>query len=144
LVIVEMAKALAKATPNTLVARIERAAHLVYLDGATEAQISQALGIKSVTVRDWKKRPEWSDAVARLREHQQTLVFDRLALLTEKAANAIEESLESPNPTVRLKAAQWVLDRGLEVTDMRGGTGGTQPLGDVERFIQMVSINVGK
>ena len=139
-----MTKVPAKTTSKTLVARIERAAHMVYLDGATEAQISEALGIQSVTVRDWKKRPEWSDAVARLREHQQMLVLDRLALLTEKAADAIEESLESSNDTVRLKAAQWVLDRGLEISGISSGAMKSRPPGEIEQFIQMVRINVGK
>ena len=68
---------------------------MVYLEGATEAQISAALGIKPVTVRDWKKRSEWSDAVAALREYQQNLVLDRLSLLSSKAADAIEDSLDS-------------------------------------------------
>jgi transposase len=139
-----MAITLAKINSKPLVARIERAVYMVYLDGATEAQISKALGTKSETVRDWKKRPEWDAAVARLQEHQQTLVLDRLALLTEKAADAIEESLESANPTVKLKAAQWLLDRRLEVTGINDDTVGTQPLGEVEKFIKMVSLNVHK
>jgi transposase len=139
-----MAITLTKINPKLLVARIERAVYMAYLDCATEAQISKALGIKSETVQDWKKRPEWDAAVARLREHQQTLVLDRLALLTEKATDAIEESLESANPTVKLKAAQWLLDRGLEVTGINDDTVGTEPLGEVEKFIKMVSLNVSK
>ncbi len=139
-----MTTAIAKTTPKTLVARIERAVAMVFLDGATEAEIGAALGIKAVSVRDWKRRPEWSDAVAKLREYQQKLVLDRLALLTGKAADAIEGNLESSNPTVRQKAAEYVLDRCLEINDRRSGSRGTQPLGEIERFIQMVSINVGK
>ncbi len=139
-----MAKVPAITTPKALVGRIERAAHMVYLGGANETQIGKALGIKSVTVREWMKRPEWSDAVARLREHQETLVLDRLALLTKKAADAIEESLESSNPTVKLKTAQWVLDRGLEISGFRNGVAETQPLGEIEQFIKLVTINVRK
>ncbi len=75
-----MSKIPAEVFSNVHAARIERAAHMVYLEGATEAQISTALGIKPVTVRDWKNRSEWSDAVAALREYQQKLVLDRLSL----------------------------------------------------------------
>ena len=41
----------------TLAARIERAAYLVYLHGAKEGEVAEALGIKGVTLRDWKRRP---------------------------------------------------------------------------------------
>ncbi len=48
-------------TPDdALAGRIERAAHMVYLDGAKEAEVCTALKIKKGTLRDWRKRPEWS------------------------------------------------------------------------------------
>ena len=78
-----------------LAARIERAAHMTYLHGAREAEVAEALGIRPVT----------------LREAQMRVAADRLAMLTERAVEAVAESLLSDNPTVRLKAATWVLER---------------------------------
>jgi len=132
-----------KAKSSTLAARIERAAQMAYVEGAGEAAISKALGVKPVTVRDWKKRPEWDAAVERLRRSQEAYVLDRLSNLTVKATTAIEECLDSENDAVRLKAAQWVLERGNHFT------GGIPPLapgtrlgGEVERFMRLVAIDV--
>ena len=94
-----------------LAARIERAAHMVYLNGAKEGEVADALGIRPVTLRDWKRRPEWPAAIGALREAQMRVAADRLAMLTERAVEAVSESLDSDNPTVRLKAATWVLER---------------------------------
>jgi hypothetical protein len=131
------------ATTEVLAARIEQAAYMAYLDGASEVEIGIVLGIKPVTVRDWKKRPEWSDAVVRLRDHQHGLVLDRLALLSNKATDAIEESLGCKNPSVRLKAAQWVLERNMEL-GIEGSSGfakGHDVGGDIERFLKLVAAN---
>ena len=129
----------AKASSESLVARIERAAQMVYMEGATEAQIGEALGIKGVTLRDWKRRPEWDAAIAELRDHQRTLVLDRLSFLTERAVTAIEESLDSPNDAVKLKAAEWVLERGLHLYGERAAGGGR--VGSVEMFMKLVMID---
>ena len=129
---------------KSLVARIERAAHMVYMEGATEAQISEALGIKGVTLRDWKKRPEWDAAISELREHQRKLVLDRLTFLTEKAVTAIEDSLDSPNDAVKLKAAEWVLERGLPSEFERNRATGGSRIGSVEMFMKLVMIDEGK
>ena len=137
-----MSKVPAKTSSKDLVARIERAAYMVYLDGANEAQIAAALGIQPVTVRDWKKRPEWSAAVAELREHQQTIVLDRLAFLTARAADAVEACLDSDNDAVKLKAAQWVLERSLHVAGGRDRAVDAAPIGEVELFMRLVAISV--
>ncbi len=102
-----------------LVARVERAAHLYYLTGATEAMIAKEMGVKPTAVRDWKKRPEWSAAIRYLRENQRQEATDRLNLLAGTAATAIMESLTCANPSVKLKTAQWLLERqnlGNEIT----------------------------
>ncbi len=132
----------AKASSESLVARIERAAQMVYMEGATEAQIGAALGIKGVTLRDWKKRPEWDAAISELRDHQRTLVLDRLSFLTERAVTAIEESLGSPHDAVKLKAAEWVLERGPHLDGDRAAGGGR--VGSVEMFMKLVMIDEGQ
>ena len=132
-----------KAKSSTLAARIERAAQMAYVEGAGEAAISKALGVKAVTVRDWKKRPEWDASVERLRRSQEAYVLDRLSNMTVKATEAVEECLDSENDAVRLKAAQWVLERGNQLT---GGIPPSAPHtrlgGDVERFLRLVVLDV--
>ena len=98
---------------ETLAARVERAAHMAYLQGATEIEIAKAVGIKPVTLRDWKKRSEWAAAICELRAQQRHFAFDRLATMTSRAVGAIEECLKSDNDAVKLKAAVWVLERGV-------------------------------
>ena len=132
-----------KAKTTTLAARIERAAQMAYAEGAGEAIISKALGVKAVTVRDWKKRPEWDAAVERLRRSQEVYVLDRLSHLTVKATKTIEECLGSDNDAVRLKAAQWVLERGTTpATAPTPWTQGARLGGDVERFMRLVVVDV--
>lgn len=84
---------------------------MVYLHGAKESEIADSLGIKPATLRDWKKRPEWAGTVLRLRDEQRAIASDRLSFLTDKAVTALQQSLDSDNQTVRLKAAMWVLER---------------------------------
>ena len=132
-----------KAKTSTLAARIERAAQMAYAEGAGETAIGKALGVKAVTVRDWKKRPEWDAAVERLRRSQEAYVLDRLSHLTVRATEAIEECLGSDNDAVRLKAAQWVLERGTPpATATTPWTQGAGLGGDVERFMRLVVVDV--
>ncbi len=123
---------------ETLTARIERAVSMVYFDGAKEAQIAEALGIRPVTVRDWKRRPEWAAAVAELRAHQRKLAFDRLDVLTPRAASAIEECLASDNETVKFKAATWVLGRAKELIGEDSALSPDTPSGTIESFVNAV------
>ena len=90
---------------TTLAARVQRAAHLAYIEGATEDEIADAVGIEPVTVRDWKKRPEWEAAIAELRAIQLEHASQRLASLTEKAVSAIDETLACDNLPLRFRAA---------------------------------------
>jgi hypothetical protein len=128
-----------KTKSETLAARVERAAMMVYLEGATEVQISKTFKISCVTVRDWKRRSEWDDAIGKLREHQHKLVLDRLALMTARAASAVEECLGSDNDGVKLKAATWVLERSesFHVESSCSSDVG----GDIERFLKLVTAN---
>ena len=139
-----MSKVPAKANSESLVARIERAAQMVYMAGATEAKISKALGIEGVTLRDWKKRSKWDTAISELREHQRKLVLDRLSFLTGKAVTAIEESLDSSNDSVKLKAAEWVLERGPLLNNERNHATSEDRMGSVENFMKLVMTDAGQ
>ena len=125
--------------PNpTHSARIERAAHLSYIEGATEAEIADAVGIKPVTVRDWKKRPEWIAAIAELRAIQFENASQRLVMLTAKAVSAVEQTLVCDNDALRFRAAVWLLERPDHFIDANAIASNDQS-GMVERFVKRVT-----
>ena len=124
---------------ETLAARVERAAHMAYLQGATEVDISKALGIKPVTLRDWKKRSEWAAAICELRAQQRHFAFDRLATMTTRAVGAIEECLKSDNDAVKLKTAVWVLERGVWLGNEAGIPLTDATAGDIQTFVKIVT-----
>lgn len=125
--------------PNTtLAARIERAAHLAYIEGATEAEVADAVGIKPVTVRDWKKRPEWDAAVADLRAIQFEYASQRLAMLMAKAVSAIEEVLACDNLPLRFRAATWLLERADHLMARHPAAPSIDRPGMIESFISAV------
>jgi putative ATPase subunit gpP of terminase len=136
-----VSKEMVKSGSESLVARIERAAHMVYLEGATEATISKALGIKGVTLRDWKRRPEWAETIQKLRERQEELVVGRLTGLCGQAVATIGDCLGSENDAVRLKAAQWILERGWSLGDDVSHSMGPASMGEVEKFLKVVMVD---
>ena len=125
--------------PNTtLTARIERAAHLVYTEGATEAEVADAVGIKPVTVRDWKKRPEWEAAIAEFRAIQFECASQRLVMLITKAISAVEKTLVCDNDALRFRAAVWLLERPDHFIDSSATTEPQDRLGVIGRFVNEV------
>ena len=98
---------------ETLAARIEWAATMSYLEGATLEVVGNELGVSPLTVRDWKQRPEWAAAIRALRDTQRQLAHERLSALTTKALEVIEHSLDSPKD--RLRAAIWIMERSAKL-----------------------------
>ena len=126
-----------RTTDAALAGRIERAAHMVYLDGAREAEVCAALTIRKGTLRDWKKRPEWAEAVSELRDQQRRLARDRLAALTTRAVDALVETLETGSEANRLKAAIWILERGGQM--LEGADASPPAAGRIEQFVRIVA-----
>jgi len=122
---------------STRSARIERAAHVAYFDGATEIEIANEFGIKPVTVRDWKKTAEWRAAITTLRNLQNQLAVDRLAALLPRATAAIEACLESENISVKFRAAIWLLERSNKLGHSPPETA-ESPTDEIDRFVKAV------
>ena len=78
--------------------------------------------------------------------HDDVWSGDRHPLIGHEgqAADAVAACLDSDNDATRLKAAQWVLERGLQVSGGRNRATDTTPLGEVEVFLQLVAIGVDK
>ena len=121
----------------TRAARIERAAHLAYFDGATEVEIANDLGLKPVSVRDWKKTAVWKAAIASLRDLQNRLAVDRLTALLPKATAAIEACLECENLSVKFRAAIWLLERSNQLGHSPPDTA-ESTTGEIEKFVKAV------
>ena len=122
----------------TRAARIERAAHLAYIDGATETEIAKASGIKEVTVRDWKKTPEWDAGIERLRSQQLEYAEQRLAMLTAKATSAIEEILDCDDLHLKLKVSTWLLERADSQKARRPAALAKDRAGMIDHFVSAV------
>ena len=104
--------------PNDgLSARIERAAHLYYLNGATETEIAAAVGIRPVTVRDWKRTPDWRTAIGSLRAEQRAIASNQMTILTTDAVKAFRDCLGSDHEPTKLRAATWILERGAHLAE---------------------------
>ena len=96
---------------KALVARIEKAASLAFF-GADLARIAEKMEVSYDTARDWKKFEVWDATLDRLRETQRQAATNKIDVLTIRAIEGLESSLQSENESIRLRAAIWFLERG--------------------------------
>lgn len=80
--------------------------------GKSYEEASKLLGISSRTAKRWMDLPHVQEAYQSVRQAMSAYVRDQIKALSTKAIKALEDSLTLEEaPTVRLKAAQLVLDR---------------------------------
>jgi transposase-like protein len=80
--------------------------------GKSISEAARQLGIADKTARRWLDRPHVDTAYQELKRDVSAHVRDQIKALSTKAIKALEESLALQDaPTVRLRAAQMVLDR---------------------------------
>ena len=96
---------------KALVARIEKAATLAFF-GADLVRIAENMEVSYETIRDWKKYEEWDATLERLRETQRQAATTKIEALTIRAIEGLENSLQSGNEGLRLRASIWWLERG--------------------------------
>ncbi len=96
---------------KALVARIENAATLAFF-GADLARIAEKMEVSYDTIRDWKKYEVWNATLERLRETQRQAATTKIEALTIQAIEGIQDSLQSVNEAIRLRASIWWLERG--------------------------------
>jgi uncharacterized protein YjcR len=103
--------------PNKLAAksadlkeRIRYAATLKFLLNPTDAELAKQLGISVYTVADWKRRPEWREAVQAIAKKQLGETFDEMTAMAVYAREVVQDLMrKDAPPNVRLQAAQAVL-----------------------------------
>lgn len=84
--------------------------HLI--SGKSISEAARILNIADKTARRWLLRPHVAEAYQEIQKDVSAHVREQIKALSTKAIKALEESLAlSDAPTVRLKAAQMVLDR---------------------------------
>jgi hypothetical protein len=96
---------------KALVARIEKAATLAFF-GADLVRIAENMEVSYETIRDWKKYEEWDATLEQLRDTQRQAATTKIDALTIRAIDGLENSLQSSNEGIRLRASIWWLERG--------------------------------
>jgi transcriptional regulator with XRE-family HTH domain len=99
-----------------LKARIRHAATLRYLYNITHAELAEKLGVSVHTIADWKRRPEWDDAVSEIAIRQADATLSELLAMAPYARDVFHELMRDAPPAVRLQAAQAVLRLALHPT----------------------------
>lgn len=59
-----------------LKARIKHAATLKFLANPTDAELAKQFDVSVYTIADWKRRPEWSEAVTAIASKQMSEIFN--------------------------------------------------------------------
>ena len=93
-----------------LQARIRHAATLKYLANFTDAQLAEQHDVSVHTIADWKRRPEWNEAVKEIANRQMVETCNGVLAMAPSARDVIQELLrQDAPPAIRLKAAQAIL-----------------------------------
>jgi hypothetical protein len=97
-----------------LKARIRYAATLKFLTNPTDAELAMQLDISVHTIADWKRRPEWSEAVDAIANKQVNETVSEVLAMAPYARQVYQDLMrEDAPPAVRLQAAQAVLRLAL-------------------------------
>lgn len=91
--------------------RERRAAHLYYIEGRSQRQAAQELGLAQSTVSRMLRRPAVQAYVDHLTEEATRDTARIVKLASLRAARREIELLESTNPTASLAACRDLLDR---------------------------------
>jgi hypothetical protein len=92
-----------------LKAKIRFAATLKYLANLTDAKLAEQVQVSIHTIADWKRRPEWTQAVHEIANRQLVETSNGLFALAPCACEVIQDLLRDAPPAVRLQTAQMVL-----------------------------------
>ena len=97
-----------------LKARIKHAATLKFLINPTDAELAKQLNVSVYTIADWKRRPEWSEAVKAIATKQANQIYTEMLAMAPYAREVFQDLMRSDAPpTLRLQAAQVVLRLGI-------------------------------
>lgn len=86
------------------------------ISGMSYTDAAKALDVSTKTVNRWLELPLVAIAYQEAKNHIVDYIKTQVEQLAPKAITALEESLDSTTPQVRLRASQMVLDRIAPIT----------------------------
>lgn len=87
------------------------------LGGANVTDAAQVSGVSRKTIYSWRQQEHFAKALADEKELALERLSQSLASLSDRAVSALSELLDDPNSNVRLRAADLVITRQLELKD---------------------------
>ena len=106
-----------KSGKTSLTARQERALPIL----ASASSIAEAARLSDIgrrTLHRWLDDPDFRDELARLHEEAADLARSQLQGVMLQAVLALADSLQDPNPEIRLRAIRTALDYSVKVNDI--------------------------
>ena len=79
--------------------------------GASITEVSETLHLDRGTIYCWKKKVTFCCYLNRLQQEAKEVLQGNLFELQGQALQALKDSLASPNDSVRLKAAIWLVEK---------------------------------
>ena len=97
-----------------LKARIKLAATLKFIGNLTDAEVATHFDVSVYTIADWKRRPEWSEAVKAIADKQMGETYNEMLAMAPYARQVIQDLMrEDTSPTLRFQAAQAIIRLSL-------------------------------
>lgn len=96
---------------SNLTTKQQRFVHLYLTGQYTMSKLAQLLEVHPNTLHNWMQNVDVKNSIAELQQHTQDIVATQLKSLTLKAANKLNELMDSPIDGVALQAVKDVLDR---------------------------------
>jgi predicted ArsR family transcriptional regulator len=129
-----------KAFGGNLTSKQEQAI-IALLSEATFAAAAEKAGVSEVTIHRWLKQPEFKAAYREARRDANEKAFAQLQQSSWAASSTLIRLLASGSDSVRLRAAQAILDqsnKGIEQLDFQ------ERLEELEQFAKEMGYTGGK
>ena len=83
-----------------------------------KSQAAELAGVKRQTIYKWLKQPEFQQALREAEAEALQSLSQALARLGSKAADTLDKSMDADSDQVRLRAADIVLNRLLQLREL--------------------------
>ena len=80
---------------------------------------AEAAGISRTTIYRWLDDPAFRDELARLRLQCSNLARQKLQGLMVRGVSVISDTMEDPDPAIRLRAARYALSYSARLTELQ-------------------------
>ena len=84
----------------------------------TIAQAARAAGVGESTLRRWLNDPAFSGCLAELRRQSANIARRKLLELTPLGVSVLADAMRDPDPSIRLRAANYTLSFNLRATEL--------------------------